>query len=63
MEADKTVDSAAQARQARFGKLPEPIPRSALIAEILESPRGIDDFNPEKSWLHYSCLALDLGFF
>lgn len=56
------VDAAAKARKARFGTLPEPIPFSALVEEVPATPKSATDYDAERSWLHYSCLALDLGF-
>lgn len=57
------ADAAAQARHARFGTLPEPIPLSALVAEVPATAKAGADYDAERSWLHYSCLALDLGGF
>lgn len=57
-----TADGAAQARRARFGKLPEHIPYSAMVEETLATPKGVDGYSEERSWLHYSCVALDLAF-
>jgi hypothetical protein len=56
------ADAAAEARQARFGKLPEPIPYSAMVEEQPAVPKGGDDYNAERAWLFHSCVALDLGF-
>ena len=64
-DAAKTADTAnraARARHARFGTLPERIPFSAMVAEVPAPPKAGDDYDPERSWLHYSCVALDLGF-
>jgi len=62
MTSDNTVDTAAEARQARFGRLPEPIPQSAMVQELPAVPKGGDDYNAERAWLFHSCVALDLGF-
>ena len=62
-DADAAADAAAQARHARFGTLPEPIPLSALVAEVPATAKAGADYDAERSWLHYSCLALDLGGF
>jgi hypothetical protein len=62
METESIVDSAAQARRARFGTLPERIPISAMVEEQPATPRGGDGYDAERSWLHYSCVALDLAF-
>jgi hypothetical protein len=59
---DTTIDAAAQVRRARFGTLPEPIPYSAMIEEQPATPRADDGYDAEHSWLHYSCVALDLAF-
>lgn len=56
------ADRAARARRARFGKLPEHIPYAALVEETVATPKALDGYSEERSWLHYSCVALDLGF-
>jgi hypothetical protein len=61
MTNDGTVDSAALARQARFGKLPERISYSDMVEEKAPSPKAGDGYDPEASWMQFSCLALDLG--
>jgi hypothetical protein len=62
--ADTTADAGgdAQARRARFGKLPEPVPFSAMVEEQPATPKIGDGYDAERSWLQYSCVALDLGF-
>ncbi|MEU4172254.1 hypothetical protein AB0F46_35890 [Streptomyces sp. NPDC026665] len=62
METETATDAAA-ARQARFGKLPERIPFDAMVEEKEAEPNGsgIASYNPEASWNHFSCVALDLG--
>ncbi|WP_328918107.1 MULTISPECIES: hypothetical protein [unclassified Streptomyces] len=57
------MDSAAAARQARFGALPERVRHEDLVEEKPVSARDAagDAYNPEKSFVSYSCLALDLG--
>jgi hypothetical protein len=57
-----TADGGAQARRARYGHLPEPIPYSAMVEEQPATPKAVDGYDDERSWLHYSCVALDLGF-
>ena len=61
-DAPDSVDVAAQARRARFGHLPEPIPYSAMVEEQPATPRAGDGYDEERSWLYYSCVALDLAF-
>jgi hypothetical protein len=61
-DATGPADRAAQTRRARFGKLPEHIPYAALIEETVATPKAVDGYSEERSWLHYSCVALDLGF-
>jgi len=56
------AERAAQLRRARFGSLPEQIPYSAMVEEQPATPRAIDGYSEERSWLHYSCVALDLAF-
>ncbi|MGV9350550.1 hypothetical protein ACWDSD_38535 [Streptomyces spiralis] len=62
MSDDSAVDVAA-ARLARFGKLPERIRLEDMTEERQASPNtGLGAAcNPEGSWQHFSCLALDLG--
>ena len=57
-----TAERAAQLRRARFGTLPEHIPYSAMVEEQPATPRSIDGYREERSWLYYSCVALDFGF-
>lgn len=57
------MDSAAAARRARFGKLPERV-RYEDMAEDQESrPHGGPEsrYRPEGAWNHFNCLAFDLG--
>ncbi|WUH95899.1 hypothetical protein OG900_24270 [Streptomyces sp. NBC_00433] len=54
-------DTAAAARHARFGALPERIPFEAMVEEQTPAPKPTDDYAPERSLISYSCLALDLG--
>ncbi|MER6979145.1 hypothetical protein [Streptomyces carpinensis] len=63
MEAQSTVDSAAAARHARFGKLPERIRYEDMVEEKAATPRDAvrDAYDPEGSWMSFSCLAADLG--
>ncbi|MEE4546127.1 hypothetical protein V2S66_29695 [Streptomyces sp. V4-01] len=57
------VDSTATARQQRFGALPPRITYAEMTEEKPDGPqdRASDGYNPEASWMHFSCLALDLG--
>lgn len=56
------MGTAAAARHARFGKLPERIRFEDMAEEAEVTPRGgATAYNPEGSWKYYSCLALDLG--
>ncbi|MFJ4622362.1 hypothetical protein [Streptomyces sp. NPDC088812] len=62
MKVELTADADAAARHARFGKLPERIRYEDMTAEVEAVPGGGDNaYQPENSWKHYSCLALDLG--
>lgn len=56
-----SADTAAHARHVRFGSLPELIPYSAMVEEVPATPQAGDGFDPERSWLYHSCIALDLG--
>lgn len=57
------IDAAAAARHERFGTLPERIRYEEMVEEREAAPNGLapDSYNPEGSWNHFSCLALDLG--
>ncbi len=63
MSNEIAMDTAAAARQARFGKLPERIRPDEMTTEVDVDPRGPGGatYNPENSWKFYSCVALDLG--
>ncbi|MYW62527.1 hypothetical protein GTY65_00295 [Streptomyces sp. SID8379] len=63
MNKEATIDTAAAARHARFGKLPERV-------RVEDTTQSVDTglaarvngtYNPEGQWQYYSCLALDLG--
>nr|WP_246214223.1 hypothetical protein [Kitasatospora viridis] len=56
-------DAAAEARRARFGKLPERVAYADLVEERPAGPRDPagTGYDPQSAWLHYSCLAVDLG--
>ncbi|MFJ3233965.1 hypothetical protein [Streptomyces sp. NPDC086787] len=58
-----TADSAALARHARFGALPERIRPEDMVADKPALPRDPtgDSYDPAGMWSHYSCVALDLG--
>ncbi|MFF5369832.1 hypothetical protein [Streptomyces sp. NPDC013187] len=62
MGREPASDTAAAARQARYGKLPERIRFADMAEEVEAAPRsGVNTYDPEGSWKNYSCLALDLG--
>ncbi|MFE2578683.1 hypothetical protein [Streptomyces sp. NPDC059378] len=58
-----TTGSATQARQERFGHLPERIRPEDMLAEKPAVPAdpAAAAYDPASAWTHYSCLALDLG--
>ncbi|MFE9252481.1 hypothetical protein [Streptomyces sp. NPDC007088] len=63
MNTEGTIDNAAAVRHARFGTLPERIRYEDMSEAKVATP---DDgtgnrYNPEASWNHFSCLALDLS--
>ncbi|MFS4092100.1 hypothetical protein [Streptomyces sp. AF1A] len=62
MENQSATDAAA-ARHARFGKLPDRIHFHDMVEEKRATPSGAEiiSYNPEGSWNHFSCLAMDLG--
>ncbi|MEU9319674.1 hypothetical protein [Streptomyces sp. NPDC048295] len=63
LRTEDTEDSAAAARHERFGKLPERVPYQDMVEVRPASPRepGRDGYDPEGSWMSFSCLAADLG--
>ncbi|MFF8407767.1 hypothetical protein ACF1AB_31705 [Streptomyces sp. NPDC014846] len=63
METESSLDAAAAARHARFGKLPDRVRFHEMVEEKVAEPNApaIASYNPEGSWNHFSCLALDLG--
>ncbi|MGW1408228.1 hypothetical protein [Streptomyces sp. NPDC002403] len=63
LRAEDTEDSAAAARHERFGKLPERIPYQDMVEVKPASPGepAKDAYDPEGSWMSFSCLAADLG--
>ncbi len=56
-------DSAAAARRARFGRLPERIHHEDLVEEKPATPKDPVRYayDPDGSWRFFSCLAVDLG--
>ncbi|WP_331754654.1 MULTISPECIES: hypothetical protein [unclassified Streptomyces] len=60
---ENTTDSAAAARHERFGKLPERVPYQDMVEVKPASPKESvrDAYDPEASWMSFSCLAADLG--
>ncbi|MFF4505414.1 hypothetical protein [Streptomyces sp. NPDC001401] len=63
MENQSAKDSAAAARRARFGKLPERVRYEDLVEEKVAAPSDPARYayDPERSWTSFSCLAADLG--
>ncbi|MGW7265965.1 hypothetical protein [Streptomyces sp. NPDC054842] len=63
MESQTTTDSAAAARHARFGQLPERVRYEDTVEEKAATPHDAarNTYNPEGSWNSFSCLAADLG--
>ncbi|SOF02387.1 hypothetical protein SAMN05446589_9528 [Streptomyces sp. OV198] len=63
METPPERDAAAAARHARFGSLPKRIQFHEMVEEQAAGPNAAvaTAYNPEGSWKHFSCLALDLG--
>ncbi|MET8953605.1 hypothetical protein ACWEO4_30725 [Streptomyces sp. NPDC004393] len=63
MEGQNTKDGAAAARRARFGKLPERIRYEEMVEEKAATPADSTRYayDPEASWMSFSCLAADLG--
>ncbi|MFJ3793399.1 hypothetical protein [Kitasatospora sp. NPDC090091] len=56
-------DPEAEARHARYGRLPERIRFEDMTEEVEARPRGdtTGPDHPARSWTFYSCLVLDLG--
>ncbi|MBB4710307.1 hypothetical protein BJ965_000189 [Streptomyces luteogriseus] len=62
MGMELSTDTAAAARHARFGKLPERVRIEDTVEGAKATPGGGKNaYDPEGSWKYYSCLALDLG--
>jgi hypothetical protein len=63
MESQNITDTAAAARRARFGTLPERIRYEDMVEEKTATPNDPTryDYDPEGSWMSFSCLAADLG--
>jgi hypothetical protein len=63
MESQNTMDGAAAARRARFGRLPERIRYEDMVEEAPAAPGDPARYacDPEGSWMSFSCLAADLG--
>ena len=63
MNSRDTTDSAAAARRARFGTLPERIRREDLVEEktaTVNTPTH-HAYDSGERWMSLSCLAVDLG--
>jgi hypothetical protein len=55
-------DDAVAAGRERFRKLPERIRFEDMVEmKDVSAHGGPDGYNHERSWIYYSCLALDLG--
>jgi hypothetical protein len=63
MSDNSVADVAAAARHARFGKLPERIRYEdmTVVHQVSADGTAGPAYNPEGSWQHFSCLAMDLG--
>ncbi|WP_333775267.1 hypothetical protein [Streptomyces sp. IBSBF 3136] len=62
-ESASAAAAAVAARRARFGKLPERIRFHEMTEEkqATSNASAAGSHDPEASWNHFSCLALDLG--
>ncbi|MEU8727206.1 MULTISPECIES: hypothetical protein [Streptomyces] len=63
MNQEATMDTAAAARHARFGKLPERIRYEDMTEVVPSASSGAANTSPEDvaAYRTFSCLALDLG--
>ncbi|KAB2970921.1 hypothetical protein F8R89_01905 [Streptomyces sp. SS1-1] len=63
MSAEHAMDAATAARLERFGRLPERIRVEDMTVSQPATPDGsvVDAYNSERSWIQFSCLALDMG--
>lgn len=63
VNSQSTTDSAEVARRARFGSLPERIRQEDMTEERAATPSDPARYayDPELSWMSFSCLAADLG--
>ncbi|WLW58134.1 hypothetical protein [Streptomyces sp. YU58] len=60
---EAAMDTAATARHARFGKLPERVRYEDMTEVVQSGPSGAVNASPENvaAYRTLSCLALDLG--
>ncbi|AVH57529.1 MULTISPECIES: hypothetical protein [Streptomyces] len=63
MESQNSTDSAAAARRAWFGKLPERIRHEDMAEPKTATPNDPTRYayEAERSWMSLSCLVADLG--
>ncbi|MFE0450212.1 hypothetical protein ACFW2D_02745 [Streptomyces sp. NPDC058914] len=61
MEATNAVDSAAAARHARFGKLPERIPFDDMVQVQPMKHPAQSAYDPANAWSSYNCVAAELA--
>ncbi|ANP56849.1 hypothetical protein J2Z21_000601 [Streptomyces griseochromogenes] len=63
MDEESMTDPAAAVRHGRYGRLPERVRFEDMTEEVEAGRSGgvTASYDPETSWSHYSCLALDLG--
>ncbi|MFF7454569.1 hypothetical protein [Kitasatospora sp. NPDC008115] len=63
MSSERTDDPAAEARLARFGRLPERIRFEDMTQERPAGPGDApgDTYHPDGAFRFYNCLAVDFG--
>ncbi|MER7705157.1 hypothetical protein ABTX81_19965 [Kitasatospora sp. NPDC097605] len=63
MSSERTDDPAAEARLARFGRLPERIRFEDMTEEVPPGPGDgpRDTYHPDGVFRFYNCLAADFG--
>ncbi|MCC9311725.1 hypothetical protein LN042_32455 [Kitasatospora sp. RB6PN24] len=56
------LDAVVEAGRERFRTLPERVRFEDMTeTKDVSAVSGPDAYDPEKAWMFYSCLALDLG--
>ncbi|WP_405591169.1 hypothetical protein [Streptomyces sp. NBC_01190] len=58
----RIITDGAATRLARFGKLPERVRHEDMVeTQVAPNDPAKSAYDPEASWNHFNCLAMDLG--